>query len=117
MLAALTSNVSHPPTMLSPRPTFSLHISIVDSLPAATGQLTGSEVSDLPMGQQEEEEEETAGVGEGSGGRGQEYERDAGGGGGGEGGRVSERLMESLTVTRCLRIKLDTWVERRLINH
>lgn len=106
MLAALTSNVSHPPTMLSPRPTFPLHISIVDSLPATTGQFRGSELSDLPMGQQEEEE--TAGVEEGSGERGQEYERDAGGGGGEAEGRVLERLMESLTVTRCLRIKLDT---------
>lgn len=73
MLAALTSNVSHPPTMLSPRPTFPLHISIVDSLPAATGQLRGSEVSDLPMGQQEEEE--TSGAEEGSGERGQEIGR------------------------------------------
>lgn len=29
------------------------------------------------------------------------------------GRRFSLRLMESLTVTRCLRIKLDTWVRER----
>lgn len=54
--------------MLIPRPTFPLHISIVDSLPATTGQLWASEASDLPAGRQEEEEEEeeTGGIEEGS---------------------------------------------------
>lgn len=66
--------------MLSPRPTFPLHISIMDSLPATTGQLRASEVSDLPAGWQEEEEE----VGEGEGGSAEEgglaYGRGGGGG-------------------------------------
>lgn len=66
-MAALTSRVSHPPTMLSPRPTFPLHISIVDSLPATTGQLTASEASDLPAGWKEEVGvEKTGGGDEGS---------------------------------------------------
>lgn len=51
--------------MLSPRPTFPLHISIMDSTPATTGQLRASEVSDRRAGWQEEEvgeeEEETSG--------------------------------------------------------
>lgn len=121
MLAALTSRVSHPPTMLRPRPTFPLQISMVDSLPATTGQLRGSEVvgddpsqSDLPVRQacvvlrDEEGEEETGGGWEESGGREPGYERDVGRGREEEGERLLERLMESLTVTRCLRIKLDT---------
>lgn len=42
ILNALTNRVSHPPTMLRPRPTFPLQISMVVSLPATTGQLRGS---------------------------------------------------------------------------
>lgn len=72
-LAALTSSVSHPPTMLSPKPTFPLQISMVVSLPATTGQLRGPEVvgdnlsqSDLSVKQvcvvlRDEEEEVTGG--------------------------------------------------------
>lgn len=72
-LAALTSRVSYPPTMLRPRPTFPLQISMIVSLPATTGQLRGSEVagadpsqSDRPMGDVcmalgDEEEDEEAG--------------------------------------------------------
>lgn len=67
-----TSRVSHPPTMLRPRPTFPLHISIMDSVPATTGQLWASETSDLPAGWPEEdvgEEEEDGGGGSADGGR------------------------------------------------
>ncbi len=73
--AALTSRVSHPPTMLRPRPTFPLQISMIVSLPATTGQVRGSETagaapsqSDRPLGQvclvsmEEKDEEETGGV-------------------------------------------------------
>lgn len=74
--------------MLIPRPTFPLHISIVDSLPATTGQLWASEASDLPAGRQEEEEveeEETGGGEEGSAeGGGRAYGRGGGGGRGRE---------------------------------
>lgn len=114
--------MSHPPTMLRPRPTLPLQISMVDSLPATTGQLWGSEQvagadpsqSDSPVGEvcvvlrdgeEAEEEEEAGGVREEAGEREQGSVRDDRGE---EGGRLLERLMESLTVTRCLRIKLDT---------
>lgn len=39
----LTSNVSDPPTMLSPRPVWPLEISIVVSQPGMMGQVAGSE--------------------------------------------------------------------------
>lgn len=124
-LTALTSRVSHPPTMLRPRPTFPLQNSMVVSLPATTGQLRGSEVvgadpgkSDCPVGEVcivlGDEEEET---GREAGEREQGWERDAEGGSEEEDGRLLERLMESLTVTRCLRIKLDTWIQRRQVSH
>lgn len=75
-LSALTSRVSYPPTMLRPRPTFPLQISMTVSPPATTGQLRGSEVavadpsqSERPVGEEEEVDEaarvrEEAGEGE-----------------------------------------------------
>lgn len=88
ILAALTSRVSHPPTMLRPRPTFCLQISIVDSLPGITGQLRGSEVvgadPSFPVRQvcmslrDEEKEEETGGAREESGEREEGFERAVG---------------------------------------
>lgn len=96
---------------------------MVVSFPATIGQLTGSEVvgadpgqsdcstGEVCMGFRDEEEEEATGrlredTGvserglESDAGRGREEEE--------EEERLLERLMESLTVTRCLRIKLDT---------
>ena len=98
---------------------------MVDSLPATTGQLTRSEVvgadpsqSDRSLGQactvlmdegEEEEEEEAAGrVEEEAREREEGWERDVGRGKQEEEERLLGRLIESLTVTRCLRIKLDT---------
>lgn len=97
---------------------------MVDSLPATTGQLTRSEVvgadpsqSDLPLGQActvlmdeagKEEEEVAGSVEEEAGEREEGWERDVGRGKQEEEERLLERLIESLTVTRCLRIKLDT---------
>lgn len=112
-MTALTSKVSHPPTILRPRPKFPLLISMVVSLPATTGQVRGSEVvgadpcqSDLPMRQvcvvlkDEEEEEENRGVrGEDSGEREQGRDRDVGRGSEVEEERLSDWLMESLTAT------------------
>lgn len=96
---------------------------MVVSFPETIGQLTGSEVvgadpgqsdrstGEVCMGFRDEEEEEATGrLREDTGvserglesdvGRGREEEE--------EEERLLERLMESLTVTRCLRIKLDT---------
>lgn len=96
---------------------------MVVSFPETIGQLTGSEVvgadpgqsdrstGEVCMGFRDEEEEEATGrlredIGvsewglESDVGRGREEEE--------EEERLLERLMESLTVTRCLRIKLDT---------
>lgn len=96
---------------------------MVVSFPETIGQLTGSEVVGADPGQSdrstgevckgfrdEEEEEATGRLREDTGvserglesevGRGREEEE--------EEERLLERLMESLTVTRCLRIKLDT---------
>lgn len=118
-LVVLTSRVSHPPTMLRPSPKFPLQISMEVSLPATTGQLKGSEDAEVDASQSDcpvvcmvvrdgEEEEETGRVGEGA----EEVERgngmDAGRGKAEEGERLLEWLMDSLTVTRCLRINLDT---------
>lgn len=108
-LAALTSSVSHPPTMLSPKPTFPLQISMVVSLPATTGQLRGPEVvgdnlsqSDLSVKQVcvvlRDEEEEVTGVGwTEAGEREPGRERDVGRGREEEGDRFLDRLTESLT--------------------
>lgn len=98
---------------------------MVVSFPETIGQLTGSEVVGADPGQsdrstgevcmgfrdEEEEEEATGRLREDTGvserglesdvGRGREEEEE-------EEERLLERLMESLTVTRCLRIKLDT---------
>lgn len=97
---------------------------MVVSFPETIGQLTGSEVVGADPGQSdrstgevckgfrdEEEEEATGRLREDTGvserglesevGRGREEEEE-------EEERLLERLMESLTVTRCLRIKLDT---------
>lgn len=96
---------------------------MVVSFPETIGQLTVSEVvgadpgqsdrstGEVCMGFRDEEEEEATGrLREDTGvserglesdvGRGREEEE--------EEERLLERLMESLTVTRCLRIKLDT---------
>lgn len=96
---------------------------MVVSFPETIGQLTGSEVvgadpgqsdrstGEVCMGFRDEEEEEATGrLREDTGvserglesdvGRGREEEE--------EEERLLERLMESLTVTRCLSIKLDT---------
>lgn len=102
--------MSHPPTMLRPRPTFPLQISMVVSLPDTTGQLTGSEAvgvdpsqSDPPLGEvcgdlsDEQEVEETGSVWEEMGEI--DEERDVGRGRVKEEDRLLERLVESLTVT------------------
>lgn len=97
--------------MLSPRPTFPLQISTVVSLPATTGQLRGPEVvgdnlsqSDLSVKQvcavlRDEEEEVTGGGWTESGEREPGRERDVGRRREEEGGRLLDRLTESLTAT------------------
>lgn len=108
----LTSRVSHPPTMLRPRPKFPLLISMVVSLPAKTEQLKESELSTrgvCTVLRDEEEVEEVWRTWEEAEGRGERHE---GGGRKEEKEGLLEEVMESLTVTRCLRIKLDTWGQR-----
>lgn len=65
---------------------------MVVSFPETIGQLTGSEVVGADPGQSDRSTGEVC-----MGFRDEEEEE-----------RLLERLMESLTVTRCLRIKLDT---------
>lgn len=96
---------------------------MVVSFPETIGQLTGSEVvgadpgqsdrstGEVCMGFRDEEEEEATGrLREDTGVSERGLESDVGGGREEEEEeeRLLERLMESLTVTRCLRIKLDT---------
>lgn len=94
---------------------------MVVSFPATIGQPRGSEVVGADPGQSdrstgevrmvlrdEEEEEATGRLSEEAGVRERGLESDPGRGSEEEEERLLERLMESLTVTRCLRIKLDT---------
>lgn len=57
---ALTSSVSHPPTMLRPRPKCPLQISMVLSTPGIMGQLRRSGVRAEPVGQSDRPLEEEA---------------------------------------------------------
>lgn len=96
---------------------------MVVSFPETIGQLTGSEVvgadpgqsdrstGEVCMGFRDEEEEEATGrlrEDTGVSERGLESDVERGREEEEEEERLLERLMESLTVTRCLRIKLDT---------
>lgn len=116
--------------MLRPRPKFPLQISIIVSLPARIGQLRGSEVKGLESGQWEhssgdvfivlrdvEEDGETRRSSDEAAGKWGRWETDEGREWEEDKGWVLERLMESLTVTQCSRIKLDTWIQRGQSSH